>query len=79
MVEVEEGREFRFHGDMYSQESTFPLVANCYTLFTFRGLPNSAALKDGGRPGQCRVSMIGPGAGKRVHLSASTITPIIVT
>jgi len=26
MVEVEEGREFRFRGDLYSQESTFPLV-----------------------------------------------------
>jgi len=27
MVGVEEGREFRFRGDLYSQESTFPLVA----------------------------------------------------
>ena len=26
MVEVEEGRELRFRGDLYSQESTFPLV-----------------------------------------------------
>jgi len=26
MVVVEEGREFRFRGDLYSQESTFPLV-----------------------------------------------------
>jgi len=26
MVGVEEGREFRFCGDLYSQESTFPLV-----------------------------------------------------
>ena len=26
MVGVEEGREFRFRGDQYSQESTFPLV-----------------------------------------------------
>ena len=26
MVGVEEGREFRFRGDLYSQESTFPLV-----------------------------------------------------
>ena len=25
MVGVEEGREFRFRGDLYSQESTFPL------------------------------------------------------
>jgi len=23
---VEQGREFRFRGDLYSQESTFPLV-----------------------------------------------------
>ena len=27
MVIVEEGREFRFRGDLYSQESTFPLVS----------------------------------------------------
>ena len=26
MVGVKEGREFRFRGDLYSQESTFPLV-----------------------------------------------------
>ena len=26
MLGVEEGREFRFRGDMYSQESNFPLV-----------------------------------------------------
>ena len=26
MVGVEKGREFRFLGDLYSQESTFPLV-----------------------------------------------------
>jgi len=26
MVGVEEGREFRFRGDLYSHESTFPLV-----------------------------------------------------
>jgi len=26
MVGVEKGREFRFRGDLYSQESTFPLV-----------------------------------------------------
>jgi len=29
MVGVEEGREFRFRGDLYSQESTFPLVLTC--------------------------------------------------
>ena len=28
MVGVEEGREFRFRGDLYSQESTFPLVTS---------------------------------------------------
>ena len=32
MVGVEEGREFRFRGDPYSQESTFPLV-----IFLFLG------------------------------------------
>jgi len=26
VIGVEEGREFRFRGDLYSQESTFPLV-----------------------------------------------------
>ena len=26
MVGVEEGRDFRFRGDLYSQQSTFPLV-----------------------------------------------------
>jgi len=31
MVGVEEGREFRFCGDLYSQESTFPLVSLCKT------------------------------------------------
>ena len=30
MVGVEEGREFRFRGDLYSQESTFPLVKHEY-------------------------------------------------
>jgi len=29
MVGVEEGRELRFRGDLYSQESTFPLVFLC--------------------------------------------------
>jgi len=28
MVGVEEGREFRFRGDLYSQESNFPLLVN---------------------------------------------------
>ena len=28
MVGVEEGREFRFRRDLYSQESTFPLVVS---------------------------------------------------
>jgi len=30
MVGVEEGCEFHFRGDLYSQESTFPLVLRCY-------------------------------------------------
>ena len=29
MVGVEEGRELRFRGNLYSQESTFPLVCDC--------------------------------------------------
>ena len=28
MVGFEEGREFRFRRDLYSQESTFPVVIN---------------------------------------------------
>ena len=31
MVGVEQGREFRFRGDLYSQESTFPLVYSMWT------------------------------------------------
>ena len=31
MVGFEEGREFRFRGDLYSQESTFPLVEYGFT------------------------------------------------
>jgi len=34
MVGVEEGREFRFRGDLYSQESTFPLVLTCAQKLT---------------------------------------------
>jgi len=30
MVGDEEGREFLFRGDLYSQESTFPLVAHVF-------------------------------------------------
>jgi len=29
MVGVEEGHKFRYHGDLYFQESTFPLVELC--------------------------------------------------
>jgi len=28
MVRIEEGREFRFRREVYSQESTFPLVSS---------------------------------------------------
>jgi len=31
-VGVEEGRQFRFRGDLYFQESTFPLVIHVYTI-----------------------------------------------
>ena len=34
MVGVEEEGEFRFCGDLYSQESTFPLVCACERLFS---------------------------------------------
>ena len=38
MVEVEEGREFSFRGDLYSQESTFPLVIHVLRLCVCREL-----------------------------------------
>jgi len=31
-VGVEEGREFRFRGDLYSQECTFPLVSRAFAV-----------------------------------------------
>jgi len=34
MIGVEEGREFRLRGDLYSQESTFPLVYYLVTAFS---------------------------------------------
>ena len=40
MVGVEEGREFRFRWDLYSQESTFPLVLNVSVRINYK-LPNS--------------------------------------
>jgi len=36
MVVVEEGCEFRFRGDLYSQESTFPQVIKLFFLMTNR-------------------------------------------
>jgi len=38
MVGVEEGREFRFRGDLYSQESTFPLVFHFFCTNAPRNL-----------------------------------------
>ena len=35
MVGVEEGREFRFRGDLYSQESIFPLVITVMCIVAF--------------------------------------------
>ena len=35
MVGVEEGREFRFRGDLYSQESIFPLVITVMYIVAF--------------------------------------------
>jgi len=32
MVGVEEGREFRFRGDLYFQENTFPLVVYAFVF-----------------------------------------------
>ena len=44
MVGVEEWREFRFRGDLYSQESTFPLVnivATRWHILKLKNAPNS--------------------------------------
>ena len=49
MVGVEEGRKFRFRGDLYSQESTFPLVlklvlkVSCHRFFSL-AVPGSGVL-----------------------------------
>jgi len=36
MVGVEEGREFRFRGDLYSQESTLPLVCDILFILQYK-------------------------------------------
>ena len=41
-VGVEEGREFRFRGDLYSQESTFPLVLKVLLVNLLAGLTSIA-------------------------------------
>ena len=38
MVGVEEGREFRFRGDLHSQESTFPLVNLLFSFVLLRDI-----------------------------------------
>jgi len=43
MVGVEEGREFRFRGDLYSQESTFPLVVTGVADVAGSGLDTASA------------------------------------
>ena len=48
MVEVEEGHEFRFRGDLYSQESTFPLVSESI----FSNVTQVLKLLDRGRDGK---------------------------
>ena len=42
MVGVEEGREFRFRVDLYSQESTFPLVVHALRTATLCWINNVA-------------------------------------
>jgi len=44
MVGVEEGHKFRFRRDLYSQESTFPLVQFC-GLFTTAEIVSHVAHK----------------------------------
>jgi len=41
-VGVEEGREFRFRGDLYSQESTFPVVLKVLLVNLLAGLTSIA-------------------------------------
>ena len=45
MVGVEEGREFRFRGDLYSQESTFPLVKTAISIMVISNRNTTADLK----------------------------------
>ena len=45
MVGVEEGREFRFRGDLYSQESTFPLVMSVSAIVPEQSRGNSVKKK----------------------------------
>jgi len=45
MVGVEEGREFRFRGDLYSQESTFPLVVLMVFLVPERTMRTDVGVK----------------------------------
>jgi len=47
MVGVEEGREFRFRGDLYSQESTFPLVKIVATMSYFKTEMHQISISDG--------------------------------
>ena len=65
MVGVEEGREFRFRGDLYSQESIFPLV---HTGFDTQHRPTTL-----NRPRQTDTnSYSAGGAGSRsIAMSAS--------
>jgi len=52
MVGVEEGREFRFRGDLYSQESTFPLVCNELTTANQRTVHVKTVTRTGTPPGR---------------------------
>ena len=51
MVGVEEGREFRFRGDLSSQESTFPVVLKVLLVNLLAGLTSIAP----GIPLFCRI------------------------
>jgi len=66
MVWVEEGREFRFRGDLYSQESTFPLVKTAISIMVISNRNTTADLKC---PASSRSNCTTPRS--LVHWSAS--------
>jgi len=76
MVGAEEGREFRFRRDLYSQESTFPLVLHCYKVFSVSPPPQKNKGAFIGIETCLRLlPEIGMAAGVEPEYNALTVTP----